>query len=85
MKIYRHGIPVDQCTTMRDASVLLGCSNNMLQNHKMRGTLGFPKPVARIGVIELYVTEELKAFYHSVLWRRSEKYINNLTGSDYHV
>mgnify|MGYP003334942067 CR=1 FL=1 len=83
MNVYRSGIPVDHCTTLKDASNLLGCTNNMLYNHKMRGTLGFPQPVARIGGIELYVISELKAFYHSVLWRKSNKYINHLTGTDY--
>lgn len=80
IKIYRKGIPVDKCTTLQQASLNLGGSADLLKKHKQADTPGFPKMVAQFGGSYLYVEAELEAFYNSVLWRRSDKYINQLEG-----
>lgn len=78
--IYRRGIPVEKCTTLRQASLSFGGSDALLKWHKRHDTPGFPKMVAQFGSLYLYVEAELEAFYNSVLWRKQDAYISELIG-----
>lgn len=78
--IYRPKVAVGACTTMCDKSIELGGSSKLLQRHKNRGTVGFPKPVAHFGTTILYVEAELDAFYQSVMWRQADASIAKHAG-----
>lgn len=78
--ISRPSVKVGACITLTEMSLKLGGSAIMLQNHRTRGTVGFPKEVARFGNALLYVEEELDAFYNSVQWRQTNRSIQELRG-----
>jgi hypothetical protein len=79
-KVFRPSVPVGSCTTLSEKSVELGGTSRMLHQHRQRGADGFPKPVAHIGGVLLFVDAELDAFYQSVIWRQADRAINELTG-----
>lgn len=80
MHVYRPKVNVGACTTLTDKSAALGGQPDLLRNHKKRGTVGFPKVVAKFGTIELYVDAELDAFYKSVMWRQSDASLARYAG-----
>lgn len=78
MKIYRSSIPIGSCTTLRQASFDLGGGKNLMCSHRKLNPSGFPKMVAEIGGVQLYVFEELSAYYKSFLWRQADKSVSDL-------
>jgi hypothetical protein len=78
--IYRPDVKVGACITLEEKSRKLGGSPSMLTAHRVRGTDGFPKPVAKFGNAHLYVEKELDAFYTSVQWRQANRSVRELTG-----
>lgn len=78
MKIYRSTIKIGSCTTLRQASFDLGGGKNLMYYHREMNPESFPKMVAEIGGVQLYVFEELRAHYKSFLWKQADKSINEL-------
>lgn len=78
--IHRPTVRVGSCITLAEKSVELGGGPDLLRMHKLKGTEGFPKPVARFGNAILYVDAELDAFYTSVQWRQANRSVKELTG-----
>jgi hypothetical protein len=79
--VYRAGIRIDSCTTIAEKSMALGGCPDLLRAHRRRGTVGFPRAVARVGNATLYVEADFDAFYRSVIWRHADRAIADLLGA----
>ena len=70
--IYRKGIAVERLATLADISRYLGMDSSSLKSAKHRGSMTV-KPVAKFGHLELYIIEEVEAWYQSRSWANADR------------
>jgi len=70
--VYRRGVAIERCSTLADISRTLGFARWAMGKYKASYPKIFPNPVAKVGPVEIYIIEEVEAFYQSRQWARSD-------------
>lgn len=58
-----HDPPLSECATLGEIAAGIGITDQALFNLKKRYPDTFPQPLRRVGIAELYWTQEVEAFH----------------------